>query len=545
MARLVGPALRIRDTLMEVVEKTAEGLSRSYGVTVPAAELGAALDTRIAEILPTLKLKGFRPGKVPQAHVRRLYGKALMSEVVEKTLNDTSQQVLNDTQLRIASRPELKPISDMEQVIAGREDLAYDIEVEVMPDFEPIDVSTLSLERIVYHSSDEELETALAEVVAQNRTFEAREEGEAAQDGDQLVVDFVGRIDGEAFDGGSATDAEIVLGSGQFIPGFEEQLVGAKGGDAVTVNVSFPDEYQAEHLKGKAAAFEVTVKEVRAPKEAEASDALAERLGMADLDALKTALRENLDRQYVSASRFKLKRALLDALDTAHDIPLPPRMVQAEFDGIWQQVEKDRTEGEVSPEDAGKSEEELQAEYRKIAERRVRLGLVLAEIGRREGVNVTDAELGDAMRAEATRYGAQAQEIFDLLRRNPDIQAQMRAPLYEEKVVDFIVGRASVTDREVPKDELLREDDLPEGYGASEPDAEATPEAAAESAGEAEAGEAEAHAPKKRRAAKPKAGPDAEQPAAEAAAEPAEDEPPKAEPPEAEAPEAEPGVDQD
>jgi trigger factor len=509
---------------MQVVEKTAEGLSRSYGVTVPAAELGAALDARIAEITPTLKLKGFRPGKVPQAHVRRLYGKALMSEVVEKTLSDTSQQVLNDTQLRIASRPDLKPVSDMEQVIAGREDLAYDIEVEVMPDFEPIDVSTLNLERLVYHSSDEELETALAEVVAQNRTFEARGDGEAAQDGDQLLMDFVGRIDGQAFEGGSATDAEIVLGSGQFIPGFEEQLVGARARDEVTVDASFPDDYQVERLKGKAAAFEVTVKEVRAPKAAEADDALAERLGMADLEALKAALRENLDRQYVSASRFKLKRALLDVLDTAHDIPLPPRMVEAEFDGIWQQVEKDRTEGQTSPEDAGKSDEELRAEYRKIAERRVRLGLVLAEIGRRESINVTDAELGDAMRAEAMRYGAQAQEIFDLLRRNPDIQTQMRAPLYEEKVVDFIIGRASVTDREVPKEELLREDDLPEGYGASEeetepkaaPEAETKPkskakakpkaEAAPELAAEAPAA-AEAAPPKKRRAAKPKAEP--------------------------------------
>jgi trigger factor len=525
---------------MQVVEKTAEGLSRSYGVTVPAAELGAALDARIAEITPTLKLKGFRPGKVPQAHVRRLYGKALMSEVVEKTLNDTSQQVLSDSQLRIASRPDLKPVSDMEQVIAGREDLAYDIEVEVMPDFEPIDVSTLTLERIVYHSSDEELETALAEVVTQNRTFEAREEGAPAQDGDQVVIDFVGRIDGQAFDGGSATDAELVIGSGQFIPGFEEQLVGAKAGDELTVNVSFPDDYQVDRLKGKAAAFDVTVKEVRAPKAAEADNALAERLGMADLDALKAALRENLDRQYVSASRFKLKRALLDVLDTGHDIPLPPRMVQAEFDGIWQQVEKDRAEGQTSPEDAGKSDDELRAEYGKIAERRVRLGLVLAEIGRRESINVTDAELGDAMRAEATRYGAQAQEIFDLLRRNPDIQAQMRAPLYEEKVVDFIVGRATVTEREVPKEELLREDDLPEGYGApetaagaeaepqAEPAAEAKPkakkakakaEAPSEAGAEAPAAEATAAkeppaegqaAPKKRKAAKPKVEPTAE-----------------------------------
>jgi trigger factor len=506
---------------MQVVEKAAEGLSRSYGVTVPAAELGAALDAKIAEILPTLKLKGFRPGKVPQAHVRRLYGKALMTEVVEKTVNDTSQQVLSDTQLRIASRPDVKPVSDMDQVIAGREDLAYDIEVEVMPDFEPIDVSTLSLERLVYHSSDEELEQALAEVVAQNRTFEARGEGEAAQDGDQLLIDFVGRIDGEAFEGGSATDAEIVLGSGQFIPGFEEQLVGAKAGDEVTVNVAFPEDYQVDRLKGQAAVFDVTVKEVRAPKAAEADDALAERLGLENLEALKTALRENLDREYVSASRFKLKRALLDQLDTAHDIPLPPRMVQAEFDGIWAQVEKDRAEGETSPEDAGKSEEELRSEYHKIAERRVRLGLVLAEIGRRGSINVTEAELGDAMRAEAMRYGAQAQEIFDLLRRNPDIQAQMRAPLYEEKVVDFIIGHATVSEREVPKEELLREDDLPEGYGSPETQVLSTPPQREGDPGGVEGGETlgekpaevqgagvdaqEDAAPKKKRASKPKA----------------------------------------
>jgi trigger factor len=402
-----------------------------------------------------------------------------------------------------------------------------------MPDFEPIDVSTLSLERLVYHSSAEELEAALADVVAQNRTFETREEGEAAQDGDQLVIDFVGRIDGEAFEGGSATDAEVVLGSGQFIPGFEEQLVGAKAGDERTVDVSFPEDYQVDRLKGKAAAFEVTVKEVRAPKAAEADDALAERLGMENLEALKTALRGNLDREYVAASRFKLKRALLDALDTAHDIPLPPRMVQAEFDSIWAQVEKDRADGQTSPEDADKSEEELRAEYRKIAERRVRLGLVLAEIGRRENVSVTEAELGDAMRAEAMRYGAQAQEIFDLLRRNPDIQSQMRAPLYEEKVVDFIVGRATVTEREVPKEDLLREDDLPEGYGTPESEGQpgAEPEApvaakrprkakaAAEAVDEAPAeevapAEAEEGAPKKKRTSKPKAKAAAE-PAAE------------------------------
>jgi trigger factor len=355
--------------------------------------------------------------------------------------------------------------------------------------------------------------------VAQNRTFEAREDEAAeAQDGDQLLIDFVGSIDGVAFEGGSATDAEIVLGSGQFIPGFEEQLVGAKAGSEVTVEVTFPENYQAEHLKGKAASFAVTVKEVRAPIEAQADDALAERLGMADLAALKTALRENLDRQFVSASRFKLKRALLDVLDKAHDIPLPARMVESEFDGIWAQVEKDKEAGEVAPEDAGKSDEELRTEYRKIAERRVRLGLVLAEIGRRANVQVTEAELGDAMRAEAMRYGAQAQEIFDLLRRNPDIQAQMRAPLYEEKVVDHIIGLAQVSEKPVSKEELLRDDDMPEGYGA-EPAAEAA-----------------APAPKKRKSAKKAEA----APAADAETAPAAEAAPAADTPVAEADEAAP-----
>ena len=450
---------------MQVVEKSGEGLSRSYGVSVPAAELGAALDARIAEILPTLQLKGFRPGKVPKAHVKKLYGKALMGEVIEKTINETSQQVLSDHQLRIASNPDLKPVSDMDQVVAGAQDLAYDLEVEVMPDFEPFDVSQLQLTRPVYRSSEEEVSTALAELVAQNKTY-AKFDDRAAEAGDQILMDFVGKIDGEPFEGGSAENAEIVLGSGQFIPGFEDGLMGSKAGSDVMVNVKFPADYGAERLAGKDAVFEVAVHEVRIPKEAVADDALAERLGMTDLAALTEALRKNLDAEYDQASRFKLKRALLDALDERHDIPLPPRMVEAEFGGIWTQVEKDKTDGQVSPEDAEKTEEELRAEYRKIAERRVRLGLVLAEIGRRANVQVTDAEIGDAMRAEAMRYGDQAQQIFDMMRQNQNYRAQIQAPLYEEKVVDHIVGLAAVQDSPVSKEELLKDDDLPIGMGA-------------------------------------------------------------------------------
>ena len=493
---------------MQVIEKSVEGLSRSYGVRVPAAELGAALDARIAEITPTLNLKGFRPGKVPAGHVRRVYGKALMSEVLEKTLNETSQQVLNDNHLRVAAQPDLKPVSDMEQVLAGREDLAYDLEVEVIPEFDPIDVATLTLTRLVYQPTDEEVDEALGELVAQNRTYEPRTgKSLKAKDGDQLLVDFVGRIDGEDFDGGTANDVELVIGSGQFIPGFEEQLVGAAPDADLTVNVTFPEEYAVDRLKGKAAAFEVKVKEVRAPKAAEANDALAEQLGLADLAALKDVLRTNLESQYKGASRFKLKRALLDVLDTAHVIDLPPRMVEAEFATIWRQVEQDKEQGEASPEDDGKSEETLKAEYRQIAERRVRLGLVLAEIGRRENVVVTEAELGEAMRAEAMRYGEQARQVFDMLRQNPNVQNQMRAPLYEEKVVDLIIGRASVTDEPVSKEELLREDDEIPAAEPAKPAAKAkkvkkNEEATVEVAPEAPAAEEPAAKPKVAKAKK-------------------------------------------
>jgi trigger factor len=451
---------------IQIIEKSGEGLSRVYGVTIAASDLGQKLDARIKEIAPQLKLKGFRPGKVPTAHVRRLYGKSLMGEVIEQTLNESSQKVLDDNNLRPAAQPDLKPSSDMEKVLAGQEDLAFDMAIEVMPEFEPVDAATLELERPVYAPSDAEIDEAVADIAKQNRTYAARTgKTVKAKDGDMLVIDFIGRIDGEAFEGGAATDANLVLGSGQFIPGFEEQLVGAKPGAEVTVKVTFPEDYQAEKLKGQAAEFEVTVKEVQAPVESEADDELAKRLGLADLDALKGALKGQLENNYAAASRFKLKRALLDALDAKHDFALPPRMVEAEFEVIWRQVEADKEAGELAPEDADKSEDQLKTEYHRIAERRVRLGLVLAELGRKHNIVVTDEELGQAMRAEAMRYRGQEQQIFDLLRNNPNAQAQLRAPVYEDKVVDLLFGLAKITDKPVTKDELMAEDEMPEGYG--------------------------------------------------------------------------------
>ncbi|HEX7886569.1 MAG TPA: trigger factor [Phenylobacterium sp.] len=450
---------------MQIVEKSGEGLSRVYGVTVPVSDLAERLEARIKEIAPTLNVKGFRPGKVPPAHVRRLYGKALMSEVVQQSLNESTQKVLDDNKLRPAGEPELKPEGDLDAVMDGKADLAYELSIDLMPEFEPVDGATLSLTKPVYTATDEEVDEAVAELAKQNRTYEAKT-GKAvkAATGDQVVIDFIGRVGGEAFEGGTATDVELVLGSGQFIPGFEDQLVGAKPDSELTVKVTFPAEYQSSELAGKDAEFETKVKEVRAPTESPADDEFAKRLGLDSLEKLKELLRGNLAEQYAGASRFKLKRALLDELDAKHDFPLPPKMVEAEFASIWGQVQQDKEGGGLPPEDLEKSEEQPQKEDRKIAERRVRLGLVLAEIGRANNVQVTEQELNEAIRREAIKYGAQAQQIFNLLRENQNAQAQLRAPIFEDKVVDLIVSKATVEEKAVSKDELMKEDDLPDGY---------------------------------------------------------------------------------
>ncbi|MES2721530.1 MAG: trigger factor [Pseudomonadota bacterium] len=452
---------------MQIVEKSGEGLSKVFSVTVPMSDLVERLDAKIAEITPTLNIKGFRPGKVPQAHVRKLYGKSIMSEVVEQTLNETTQKVLEENKLRPAGDPDLTPNGDMAQVIDGKADLAYDIAIEVMPEFEPTDLTKISLKRPVYEPTDAEVDEAVDELAKQNRTYEPRTgKTVKAKDGDMVVIDFIGRTDGVAFEGGTGVDTELVLGSGSFIPGFEDQLVGAKPDDKVMVKVTFPAEYQAPNLAGKDAEFETTVKEVKAPVESKADDSLAERLGVESLEKLRELLKTNLESQYAGASRFKLKRALLDVLDEKHDFPLPPKMVEAEFAQIWGQVQSDKERGTLPPEDLEKADDVLQTEYRKIAERRVRLGLVLAEIGRVNNVQITDQELAEAMRAEAMRYGPQAQQIFDFFRQNPAAQAQLRAPIFEDKVVDLIIEQAKVKDERVSKDDLLKEDDMPEGYGA-------------------------------------------------------------------------------
>jgi trigger factor len=467
---------------LQIVEKSGEGLSKTYGVRVPAEDLTERLEARIAEITPRLNLKGFRPGKVPPAHIRRIYGRSLMGEVVEQTLSESTQKALEDAKLRPAGQPDLKLESDMEEVLAGKADLAYELAIEVIPEFEPVDVSTLKLKKPVYEPSDADVDESLTELASQNRTYEPKTgKTVKAKDGDMVVIDFVGRIDGEAFEGGSASDAQLILGSGQFIPGFEDQLVGATPDADVTVKVAFPADYGVDRLKGKDAEFEVKVKEVRAPKTAEADDEFAKSLGLTDLAALKDALRNQLKSRYEAMSRFKLKRALLDQLDEKHDFPLPARMVEAEFEGIWAQVVAENERQGPAEEDKDKTEDQLKAEYRKIAERRVRLGLVLAEIGRGQNVQVSDQEVLAAAREEALRYPGQEQQVFDALRNNANALTQLRAPLYEDKVVDSIFGQAKVTDEKVSKAKLMEEDELPKGY-----ESEGGASASAPAKGEAE-----------------------------------------------------------
>jgi len=445
---------------MQVVEKSNEGLSRVIAVTIPVAELNVKLDAKIKEVAPQMKLKGFRPGKVPTSYVKKTFGRDLMGEIVNATLNETSQKALEDAKIRPAAPAEMKLTSDMDKVIAGSEDLAYEMSLEIMPEFTPVDPKTLKLSRPTYEASDADLDEALKELAGQVQSFEDKKgKTVKAAEGDQLVIDFVGKIDGEAFEGGSAEDAELVIGSNRFIPGFEEQLKGAKVGEDKLVEVTFPAEYQAAHLAGKAATFDVKVKAIKAPVEAAIDDELAKKLGLESLDKLKEILKGNLNQQYAGAARFKLKRALLDQLDSAHSFDLPPKMVDAEFEGIWGQVSADKEAGRLPEEDAKKSEKKLKEEYRKIAERRVRLGLVLAEIGRANNVGVTDQELSNAIMAEARNYPGQERMVLDFYRQNPNAAAQLRAPIYEEKVVDLIVGVATVKDTPITKEELLKEED--------------------------------------------------------------------------------------
>ncbi len=443
---------------MQFTERRSEGLLRVYDVTVPAAELQQKLNAKIEEVRPRVRINGFRPGKVPASHIRKLYGPGMMQDIINEAVQSSTKESLERANARPAAQPDLAVKSNMEQVMAGQADLQFELSLEIIPEFEPADLKSIKVTKPVAAVSDEQVDEALTELARNQRGFE--EKAGPAADGDAVIVDFVGRIDGEAFQGGSANDAQVVIGSKQFIPGFEEQLVGAKAGDERVLKVTFPDDYGAAELKGKAAEFETKVKAVRAPKAGELDDAWAAELGFDSLGALKEALRKRIENDHAAQSRAKAKRALFDQLDERHDFELPPRMVEAEFSQIWRQIEQDKAKGADDPADAGKSEDELKAEYRGIAERRVRLGLLLAEIGRRHKLEVSDQEVAQAIAQQARNFPGQERQIYEMYQRNPGMVANVRAPLYEEKVVDYVMELISVTNETVTREQLFADDDV-------------------------------------------------------------------------------------
>lgn len=442
---------------MQLTERRSEGLLRVYDVVVPASELQQKLNAKIEEVRPRVRINGFRPGKVPASHIRKVYGISMMQDIINEAVQRSTRESLE--KIRAASEPALDLKSDMNQVVAGTQDLQFELSLEVMPDFEPVDLKTISVTRPVTPVSEEQEAEALADLAKASRGFEDKT-GPAAE-GDAVIVDFAGSIDGEKFDGGSASDAQVVIGSKQFIPGFEEQLIGAETGEDRVIKVAFPDDYPVDSLKGKAAEFETKVKNVRAPKQGDPDDAWAAELGFDSLAALKNALKERLESQHNAQSRAKAKRVLFDKLDTEHSFDLPPRMVEAEFAQIWRQIEGDRASGQLDPSDEGKSDEDLRAEYRGIAERRVRLGLLLAEIGRRHKLEVSDQEVAQEIAKQARNYPGQERQIFEAYQKNPALVAQVRAPLYEEKVVDYVLELVKVTNETVDRETLFAEDDTP------------------------------------------------------------------------------------
>ena len=458
---------------MQVTQKSAEGLSREYHVSIPQEHLASKLDAKLHEIKGQVHLKGFRPGKAPVSFLKKMYGRSLMGELIQEEMQAAQAKAMESgEQPAMQPHPHLHD-GDVEKAVAGEAGLEYDIHYEVLPTFEPAEMGDLTLEKMVADISDEEVDEEVTKLAEANRPFEPKDG--AAETGDRVVIDFLGKRDGEPFEGGAGEDQTLELGSGQFIPGFEDQLVGVSAGDEKTIEVTFPEDYGSKELAGQPATFDVTVKEVRAAGEATADDDFAKTLGFDDLSALKARIREQIQARYDDQSRLHMKRRLLDVLDERHDFDLPPAMVKAEFEQIWAQVQG----AELDEEDKAKSEDELRADYEKIAERRVRLGLVLAEIGKRAEVDVPQEAMNRALQMQAMQFGLPVQQLAEMYQQRPEMIAQLRAPIFEDRVVDHLIGLAEVTERTVSKDELMEEpgDDLPSEAGASEdtPEADAEP----------------------------------------------------------------------
>ncbi|UEM05847.1 trigger factor [Skermanella rosea] len=447
---------------MQITETSADGLKREYKVVIPAQEIETKVNSRLQELGRTLRIPGFRPGKVPMPIVKQRYAQSVMGEVLEAAVNDSSQQAIDERGLRPALQPKI-------QVTAFSEggNLEYDMAVELLPDIEPVDFSTIELERVVAEVDDKQVDETLERLAKSSRDSQPVTEDRPARNGDILVIDFAGTVDGEAKPGMDAKDHRLELGSNSFVGTFEEQLVGSKPGDHRTVTVTFPENYAAAELQGKEAVFEVDVKEIREPAAAVIDDEFAKKFGADDLAALKQMIKDRIGQDYAGISRSKVKRTLLDKLADTHSFDVPAGMVDIEFETIWNRLQEELKRGGPDAEEAGKSEDELKAEYRGIAERRVRLGLLLSEVGRRNNIQVTQDELNRALITEAQRYPGQEREVFEFFRSNPRAIDNLRAPLFEDKVIDFILELAKVNEKTVSVEELVRDPDESEDTAAA------------------------------------------------------------------------------
>ena len=435
---------------MQVTETLNEGLKRAYSITVTAAELDATVNTKLVEAQPEVEMKGFRKGKVPMAMLKKQFGDRLMGEAMQESIDGAMNKHFEETGDRPAMQPDVKMTN--EDWKAG-DDVNVDMTYEKLPEIPEVDLSTINLEKMIVKADEASIDEALTNLAETAQDFKARKAGSKAKEGDQVVMAFVGKVDGEAFDGGSAEDYPLVLGSNSFIPGFEEQLVGVKAGEEKAVTVSFPAEYQAEHLAGKEAIFDCTIVEVKEPVAAEINDEMAKKFGAEDLAALKTQIGERLEAEYGGASRAIMKRGLLDAMDTLVSFDLPPSLLDAEAGQIAHQLWH-----EDNPEVEGHDHPEIETtdEHKTLADRRVRLGLLLADLGQKAAVEVTDAEMTQAIMNQARQYPGQEREFFEFVQKNQQMQQQLRAPLFEDKVVDHVFAQATVTEKEVSKDELQK-----------------------------------------------------------------------------------------
>jgi trigger factor len=446
---------------MQVKETLSEGLKREYEVMVSAADLDQRVNAKLDEIKGRVNIAGFRPGKVPMSHLKRVYGKSVMGEVIQQAVNETNQKIVEDGKFKLAMEPKVTLASEddaaLKQLMDGKSDLAFKVEMEVLPKIEFPDFKKIKVTRPTTAASDADVDQALEKIAEANQQFEEKQG--KAESGDQVVIDFKGSIDGTPFDGGSAEDAPLVLGSNSFIPGFEDQLIGVAAGDEKDVKVTFPTEYGADHLAGKDAVFAIKVKKVEKPKKTTIDDEFAKGVGAESLAKLKEQVRERIERDFKQVSRAKAKRSLLDALDESMKFDAPPSLVEQEFDTVWKAVNNDLERRNATWAEEETTEDEARAEYRRIADRRVRLGLAIAELGEKNNIQVSEDEITRALVEQARQFPGQEQQVWDHFRKNPQAMAGIRAPLFEDKVIDFILELAEVTEKQVTRDELLADDE--------------------------------------------------------------------------------------